>query len=122
MPEFKKLTHLLDHLLATAYQQRNEHQKETLPGGLTIEIYITPGGRKPRPAIIHLKLSRRGIPPSAKEAETVFKHWPWELEGGPPAQLNAYKSADEYCLTCQFPMPDVRNHWTKPEAPHEDAP
>jgi len=106
MPEFRKLTHLLDHLLATAYQHRDEHQKETLKGGLTIELYITP-----KPAIVHLKLSRRGIPPSAKEAETVFKHWPWEMEGGPPSQLNAYKNADEYGLTCQFPLSDVRNHW-----------
>jgi hypothetical protein len=135
MPEFRKLDHLLDHLLASAYQQRNEHQKETLKGGLTIELYIT--AHTAQPAILHLKLSRTGIPPSAKEAETVFKHWPWELPGGPPSKFHAYKSGKEYCLTCQFPMPDVRNHWSGPpeppeprseskdegpEAPHEEAP
>ena len=116
MPEFRKLTHLLDHLLDTAYKQRNVHQRETLPGGLTLELYITP-----KPAIVHLKLSRANVPPAPKEAETIFKHWPWELEGGAPA-WDAFKNAKEYCMTTQFPLPDVRNHWTgqpKPEAPHE---
>jgi hypothetical protein len=122
MPEFRKLTHLLDHLLNAAYQQRNVHQKETLPGGLTIELYIT--AHTAQPAVIHLKLSRTGIPPSAKEAETVFKHWPWELEGGAPA-WNSFKTAKVYSMTTHFDLPDVRNHFAGlkkplPEADDED--
>ena len=119
MPEFRKLTHLLDHLLDQAYKNRNVHQRETLPGGLTIELYIT--AHTAQPAVVHLKLSRANVPPAPKEAETIFKHWPWELEGGAPA-WDAFKNAKEYCMTTQFPLPDVRNHWTgqpKPEAPHE---
>ena len=109
MPEFRKLTHLLDHLLYNAFRDRGVRQKEALDDGVTIEIYIT--RRAKTPAVIHLKLSRTDIPPSAEIVEKVFKHWPWELPGGPPSKLNAYKSGKEHCLTCQFPLPDVRNHW-----------
>ena len=105
MPEFKKLTHLLDHHLHLAWVHRGQREKLPLGHGLIIELYITPAG------VVHLLLARRSISPSAKEWETVMKHWPWELPS-PPPKPNAFKQGKLHCLTARFPAPDVHEHWT----------
>ncbi len=111
MTEFKKLQHLLDHHLHLAWVHRSQREKILLGHGLAIELYIEPGGR------VHLPLWRLHITPSAKEFDTVLRHWPWEVPSPPPVPT-AFKNGKRHCLTATFRVPDVHDHWTRKESDH----